>query len=218
MVSSSSSPLADFPPGAAITTVASSPTTKRWTGSTWPPMMIVAWIVIAWVIEEWLVIENMAWGADGDDDGGARWVARALALLLAGTVTAALWMTHFLDPGVIPPNKEVDADVSWFLALNRPRANVFSTTRGRGRGEGGGGDGRSGFSAGTGDDDDDDDDKGSRMVTRFSKDYKGQPIKSVFPEGLLDPEDPEGPLLKGGIMVGVLIGERREKSIFKKNV
>jgi palmitoyltransferase ZDHHC9/14/18 len=34
------------------------------------------------------------------------------------------------------------------------------------------------------------------MVARFSKDFRGQPIKSVFPERLLDPEDPEGPLLQ----------------------
>lgn len=30
--------------------------------------------------------------------------------------------------------------------------------------------------------------------------FRGQPVKSVFPEGLLDPEDPEGPLLRGGVM------------------
>ena len=37
-------------------------------------------------------------------------------------------------------------------------------------------------------------------VTRFSKDFRGQPMKSVFPKSLLDPEDPEGPLLRGGVM------------------
>ena len=163
-------------------------------------MTIVAWIVLAFVIEEWLVIEKMVWPGAGAD---ALWIARAVALLLAATVTWGLWMTHFLDPGVIPPKKEVDADVSWFLALNRPHANVFTTSQGRGGGGGGDGDGdgdvKSDFVVAVTDDNDDDDKRSVRMVTRFSKDYKGQPIKSTFPERLLDPEDPEGPLLKGGV-------------------
>jgi hypothetical protein len=30
--------------------------------------------------------------------------------------------------------------------------------------------------------------EGAALVARFSKDFRGQPIKSVFPERLLDPE------------------------------
>lgn len=201
--------LATFEPGAATTSRARSipnasneaAVVKRWTSSRKPPCAILITIVCAWVIQEWLVIEQMVWpDADGDGDGdggvGTLWIARVVAFVLAVTVASGLWMTHFLDPGVIPPKKEVDAAVSWFLALNTPRANVTSHGGGGDRGGGGGGGTEGGEShpEGAG--------MEEGLVARFSKDFKGQPIKSVFPERLLDPEDPEGPLLKGGVMAG----------------
>jgi hypothetical protein len=65
---------------------------------------------------EVMVVERMAWPSrtgstrargGGGDGGGSLWVARAIALALAATVVLGLWMTHYLDPGVIPPKATI---------------------------------------------------------------------------------------------------------------
>jgi len=37
-------------------------------------------------------------------------------------------------------------------------------------------------------------------VQRFSKDFRGQAVKTVFPAELVDPEDPEGPTLRDNML------------------
>ena len=39
---------------------------------------------------------------------------------------------------------------------------------------------------------------GVRRAVRFSKDFRGQTVKTILPEALLHPEDPEGPVLADG--------------------
>ena len=90
-------------------------------------------------------------------------------IALPCAVTLALWCVHFLDPGVIPPKQETDPEVAWYLAQRRRwRSARFA------------------------------DADGVRRAVRFSKDFRGQTVKTILPEALLHPEDPEGPVLADG--------------------
>ena len=95
---------------------------------------------------------------------------RAAVIALPCAVTLALWCVHFLDPGVIPPKQETDPEVAWYLAQRRPVALGARFA----------------------------DADGVRRAVRFSKDFRGQTVKTILPEALLHPEDPEGPVLADG--------------------
>lgn len=168
---------------------------KRWQDSAWPALYVLTGIFGAYVVQEALVVERMVW-PDGGHHGQHHWltVARIVAAIVPCVVACGLWATRYMDPGVIPPRDEVDEDVAWFLGLNRPHATVREVDGSILRGI-------TFF-------DDDDDERGAlsgsaaaeeERVVRFGKDWRGQPVKSIFPERLLDPEDPESPTLITGV-------------------
>ena len=88
-------------------------------------------------------------------------------LVLPSLVTASLWSVHYLDPGVIPPRDTTDPEVLWYENQSRPVVLGERFT----------------------------DADGTKRAVRFAKDFRGQTTKTIIPEELIHPEDPEGPLL-----------------------
>ena len=144
---------------------------KRWQASRGPLFAILAIVWAAFVVQWLVVVDGMVY-----EPASSKLAWRAAVIALPCAVTLALWCVHFLDhasslaPGVIPPKQETDPEVAWYLAQRRPVALGARFA----------------------------DADGVRRAVRFSKDFRGQTVKTILPEALLHPEDPEGPVLADG--------------------